>query len=131
MIQASACASVPKRIAIYGSGGMSHNPGGPRSGWVDEPLDNWFLDKLASGQVDDLKAMFSFPSENFIGGTGELRCWMVAAAAIDQVKHGHKAVRVDYMAARKVTTGSGWVYWPPIKEHAAEPVARRQPVAVR
>ena len=105
-----------KRIAIYGSGGMSHDPRGPRSGWVDEPLDNWFLDQLESGNADALKAMFSFRSENFVGGTGELRCWTVVAGAIDEVSKGHKAQRVDYIPARKVTTGAGWAYWPPIEE---------------
>jgi hypothetical protein len=29
----------PERVAIYGSGGLSHDPRGPRAGWVDEPLD--------------------------------------------------------------------------------------------
>ena len=33
---AKVCETSGKRIAIYGSGGMSHDPGGPRSGWVDE-----------------------------------------------------------------------------------------------
>jgi hypothetical protein len=112
------CESSSKRIAIYGSGGMSHDPRGPRSGWVDEPLDNWFLDQLSSGQADNLKAMFSFRSENFVGGTGELRCWTVVAGAVDEVKPGHKAEWTDYFPARKVTTGSGWVYWPPIEEQA-------------
>ncbi len=112
------CESSSKRIAIYGSGGMSHDPRGPRTGWVDEPLDNWFLDQLTSGQADNLKAMFSFRSENFVGGTGELRCWTVVAGAVDEVKAGHKAEWTDYMPARKVTTGSGWVYWPPIEKEA-------------
>ncbi len=29
-----------KRIAIYGSGGLSHDIGGPRTMWIDEPLDH-------------------------------------------------------------------------------------------
>ena len=108
------CEKSGKRIAIYGSGGMSHNPGGPRASWVDEPLDHWFLDQLTTGQSTNLKSMFSFNSENFIGGTGELRCWITVAGAMDYVKPGHKAVKVDYIPARKTTTGCGWVYWPPI-----------------
>ncbi|HLY67696.1 MAG TPA: hypothetical protein VKU60_19310, partial [Chloroflexota bacterium] len=28
----------PERVAIYGSGGLSHDPGGPRAGWIDRPL---------------------------------------------------------------------------------------------
>ncbi len=116
---AELCEQSDKRIAIYGSGGMSHNPGGPRAGWVDEPLDNWFLDQLTGGTMDNLKAMFSFRSENLVGGTGELHCWIAVAGAIDYVKPGHKAVKVDYMPARKVTTGCGWAYWPPVEAPVA------------
>jgi hypothetical protein len=116
---ADVLADSPKRIAIYGSGGMSHNPGGPRSGWVDEPLDNWFMDQLTGGTAENLKALFSFRSENTVGGTGELRCWMVVAGAMDQIKTGHQAVKVDYMATRKLTNGSGWAYWPEIKDPIA------------
>ena len=39
-----------RRIAILGSGGLAHDPGGKRSGWLDEPMDRWFLDQLAQGQ---------------------------------------------------------------------------------
>jgi len=128
---ADICATSPKRIAIIGSGGMSHDPRGLRSGWVDEPLDNWFLGQLTAGKVDALAAPFSFRSEFTIDGTGELRCWVVAAAAIDRMKPGHKAVKVDYFPARKVTTGCGWVYWPALDEAkpARKSSAKKEPVA--
>ena len=120
---AKVCEGSDKRIAIYGSGGMSHDPGGPRSGWVDEPLDHWFLDQLTLGTPETLKAMFSFHSENFYGGTGELRTWITVAAAMDQVKSGHQAKVVDYLPTRKGSTGMGWVYWPQVE--AKQPVAAR------
>lgn len=122
---AAVCADSPKRIAIVGSGGMSHDPRGPRSGWVDEPLDNWFLDRMAAGELDKLPAPFSFRSEFTIDGAGELRCWLVTAGAMQYMKPGHKAVKVDYFPARKVTTGSGWAYWPPIETAAKRETARR------
>ena len=118
---AKACEASGKRIAIYGSGGMSHDPGGPRSKWVDEPLDYWVLDQLTTGNLEALEAMFSFRSEFFEGGTGELRTWIIVAGAMDYLKHGHKATLVEYMPARKATTGSGWVYWPSLEA----PVAAR------
>ncbi len=108
---ANVCEESDKRIAIIGSGGMSHDPKGPRSGWVDEPLDTWFMEQIVNGTPNNLKAMFSFRSENFVGGTGELRCWITVAAAIDQLKKGHKGIKVDYIPARKVTSGVGWAYW--------------------
>jgi hypothetical protein len=96
-------------------------------GWVGEPQDNWFLRQLREGNVDALKAMFSFRSELFRGGGGELRTWIVAAAAMDYMKPGHKAAWSDYIPARKVTTGSGWVYFPPISDEEAR--SRQQAVA--
>jgi len=120
---ARSCEKSDKRILITGSGGMSHDPRGLRSGWVDEPQDNWFLEQLMSGNVEALKAMFSFRSELFRGGGGELRTWIVAAAAIDYMKPGHKAAWTDYIPARKVTTGCGWVYYPPL---SAEDIEARQ-----
>jgi protocatechuate 4,5-dioxygenase beta chain len=33
-----------ERIAVLGTGGLSHEPGGPRYFWVDEAFDLWFLD---------------------------------------------------------------------------------------
>ena len=123
---AKICESSDKRIVITGSGGMSHDPRGLRSGWVDEPQDNWFLEQMMNGNVDALKAMFSFRSELFRGGGGELRTWIVAAAAIDYMKPGHKAAWTDYIPARKVTTGSGWVYYPPLTQEDLEAHARQE-----
>jgi hypothetical protein len=40
---AAICADLPAPICIYGSGGMSHDPSGPQSGWVDQYLDRWVL----------------------------------------------------------------------------------------
>ena len=118
---AKVCEASPKRIDIYGSGGMSHDPGGLRSTWVDEPLDQWFLKQITAGTPEKLEAMFSFHSENFYGGTGELRTRITVAAAMDYVKPGHQAVKVDYVPARKGSTGVGWVYWPPVEEAVAVP----------
>jgi hypothetical protein len=108
---ASICQRMPQKIALFGSGGMSHDPAGPRACWVDEPLDRWFLDRLAAGKPDELSALFSFRSAATDSGTGELRTWLPVAAAMDAVQPGLPATVVDYFAARKSTAGCGWVYW--------------------
>ena len=82
-------------------------------------LDQWFLEQITAGTPEKLEAMFSFHSENFYGGTGELRTWITVAAAMDYMKPGHQAVKVDYVPARKGSTGVGWVYWPPVEEAVA------------
>ena len=105
------CRNLPQRIALYGSGGMSHDPLGPRAGWVDEELDRWFLDQLTAGTPDQLRALYSFRSAATESGTGELRTWLPVAGAMDAVQPGIKATLVDYFVARKSTCGNGWVTW--------------------
>src|SRR5262245_32235191 len=38
-----------ERIAVVATGGLSHEPGGPRYFSIDEVFDRWFLDLLAEG----------------------------------------------------------------------------------
>ena len=38
------------RVALLGSGGLSHEPGGARYYFIDEAFDRWFLDLVASGE---------------------------------------------------------------------------------
>jgi hypothetical protein len=103
-----AFAGRPEKIALMASGGLSHDPRGPRSGWIDEPLDRWFLDQLALGRVDSLMDLFTFDSDTLRGGTGEIRSWIVAASAFE----GKPATVVDYIPARHTVTGLGFAYWP-------------------
>jgi protocatechuate 4,5-dioxygenase beta chain len=106
------CRPLPQRIALYGSGGMSHDPRGPRAGWVDETLDRWFLDQLAAGTPDRLGWLFWCRAAATDSGTGELRTWLPVASAMDAVRPGVRARVVDYFVARKSTVGNGWVSWP-------------------
>ena len=43
-----------ERIAVVATGGLSHEPGGPRYFWVDEEFDRWFLDLLKKGDHETL-----------------------------------------------------------------------------
>jgi catalytic LigB subunit of aromatic ring-opening dioxygenase len=97
----------PERVAIYGSGGLSHDPRGPRAGWVDEPLDRWVLDKIAAGEGAALKSLFTPAVASFGAGTGEIRNWVAVAGAYE----GVKATVVDYIPARHAVTGLGFAYW--------------------
>src|SRR5262249_43818728 len=44
----------PERIAVIATGGLSHEPGGPRYFWGDEEIDLWFLDLLKKGDHETL-----------------------------------------------------------------------------
>ncbi len=98
----------PERVAICASGGMSHDPQGPRAGWIDEPLDRWVLERIATNRGAELKNLFTFDSDTLRGGTGELRAWISAAGACQW-----PATVVDYVPIHHVKTGVGFAFWPP------------------
>ena len=104
---AEALANRPERVAILGSGGLSHCPMGPRAGWVDEPLDHWVLDRISSGEGEELRNLFTFDSDTLRSGTGEIRSWITVAGAF----HGRRATVLDYIPARHAVTGLGFAYW--------------------
>ena len=53
----------PEKVAIMASGGLSHDPRGPRAGWIDAPLDRWVLEQLRSGDGEALCHLFEFDSD--------------------------------------------------------------------
>jgi Catalytic LigB subunit of aromatic ring-opening dioxygenase len=101
--------SRPEKVAIMASGGLSHDPRGPRAGWIDTALDRWVLEKLRSGDGEALCHLFEFDSDTLKGGTGEIRSWIVVAGACG----GAPATIVDYIPAHHAVTGLGFAYWSP------------------
>lgn len=77
-----ACDAVPERIALFGTGGISHWPATPDSGTVNEPWDREFLDRWARQDKD---ALLSYTDAETLrdGGQGgfEIRTYIAAAAA--------------------------------------------------
>ncbi|MSQ72798.1 MAG: hypothetical protein EXR27_16125 [Betaproteobacteria bacterium] len=98
------------RIAMYASGGLSHDPNGPRAGWIDEPMDHWILERIASNRGEELTNLFSFDSATVRGGSGEIRAWISVAAACRRA-----GVVVDYFPVHHAKTGVGFAYWPAIE----------------
>jgi aromatic ring-opening dioxygenase LigB subunit len=97
----------PEKVAIMASGGLSHDPRGPRAGWIDAPLDRWVLEQLRSGNGEALCHLFEFDSDTLRSGTGEIRSWIVVAGAC----RGAKATIVDYIPAHHAVTGLGFAYF--------------------
>ena len=106
---AQALRSRPEKVAIMASGGLSHDPRGPRAGWIDTALDRWVLEKLESGDGESLCHLFEFDSDTLRGGTGEIRSWIVVAGACGCAP----ATIVDYIPAHHAVTGLGFAYWSP------------------
>jgi protocatechuate 4,5-dioxygenase beta chain len=97
----------PEPVAIYASGGLSHDPFGPRAGWIDEPLDRWFLERLERNDPAALRTLFTFDSDTLRGGTGELRAWITVAAAMRR-----PARVIDYIPSHHAKVGLAFAYWP-------------------
>lgn len=74
--------SVPEKIAVVGTGGISHWPATPDSGKINEAWDREFLDRLVRRDKD---ALLSYTDEETYrdGGQGgfEIRTFIAAAAA--------------------------------------------------
>jgi protocatechuate 4,5-dioxygenase beta chain len=96
-----------ERVAIYASGGLSHCPVGPRAGWVDEPLDRWVLNRIETGNGEELSNLFLFDSDTLRSGTGEIRSWITVAGAF----HGLAGKVVDYIPSVHAVTGLGFAMW--------------------
>lgn len=97
------------RVAIMATGGLSHDPGGPRYFDVDEVFDRWFLDLLAEGDAERLlrEATIEKMVAAGDGGTTELLAWIVALGAAG----GRPARTVVYEPARALRCGMGGVIW--------------------
>lgn len=100
------------RVAVLATGGLSHEPGGPRYFWVDEEFDRWFLDLLRKGDHETLVRECTLERMEAAGsgGTAELLAWIVALAFTT----GPVDV-LAYMPAIAWRSGTGMVVWPDVR----------------
>ena len=98
----------PERIAVVATGGLSHEPGGPRYFWVDEAFDRWFLDLLKRGDHQALlrECTLERMEEAGSGGTAELLAWVLVLAFT-----AGPADVLAYMPAVAWRSGTGMVVW--------------------
>jgi aromatic ring-opening dioxygenase catalytic subunit (LigB family) len=77
-----ACDSVPEKIAIVGTGGISHWPATPDSGKINEPWDREFLDRLMRNDKEALLSYDDMQTYRDAGQGGfEIRTFIAIAAA--------------------------------------------------
>lgn len=98
----------PERVALVATGGLSHEPGGPRYFWVDEEFDRWFLDLLERGDHQALLRECTLERMEAAGsgGTAELLAWVLVLACT----RGPADV-LAYMPAVAWRSGTGMVVW--------------------
>jgi 2,3-dihydroxyphenylpropionate 1,2-dioxygenase len=90
-----ACAARPERIAVIGTGGISHWPATPDSGKINEPWDRAFLEKFLANRREELLAYKDEETWREAGQGGlEIRTFIALAGAAE----GH--------------TGELWFYAP-------------------
>jgi len=77
-----ACDAVPERVALIGTGGISHWPATPDSGKINEAWDREFLSRLMRS---DREALLDYSDEQTYADAGqggfEIRTFIAAAAA--------------------------------------------------
>jgi aromatic ring-opening dioxygenase catalytic subunit (LigB family) len=74
-----------KRVAVLGTGGLSHWVGLPEMGRVNAEFDRWFMDTLAAGHQSEIIARYRKAEElDAVAGNGgqEVRDWLAAAGAM-------------------------------------------------
>jgi len=85
----------PLRVAIFGTGGMSHQLQGPRAGLINKEFDNRFLDLL----VNDPEAAMRIPHIEYVREAGsegiELVMWLIMRGALaDDAKEVYRFYHV-------------------------------------
>jgi 3-O-methylgallate 3,4-dioxygenase len=99
---ASAIRQAPgnSRIAVVGSGGLSHTI-------IDEALDHGVIRAI---KANDLGSLGALTASQLTAGTSEIRNWIVTAAAANR-----PATVVDYVPCYRIPTGvgcgMGFAYW--------------------
>jgi aromatic ring-opening dioxygenase catalytic subunit (LigB family) len=98
-----------ERIALVATGGLSHEPGGPRYFHLDEAFDRDYLALLEKGNHKDVLREITMErmEEAGSGGTGELIAWFIVMAAT----RGAAKV-LGYTASYSWRSGTGFVIWP-------------------
>ena len=97
------------RVGLMGTGGLSHEPGGPRYFTMDSKFDRWFLELMEESDPDRVVREATIERMNDAGGGGttELLAWMVAMAAAG----GTPARTVFYVASQEMRCGIGGSVW--------------------
>src|SRR5882672_560348 len=96
----------PLRVAILGTGGLSHSIGEPTMGAIHEAFDRETI-KLFSSSEQSLIEFLEAKLPNSGNGSEEVRNWLVAHGAAG----GRGFELVDYLPVPKVIVGCGFAAW--------------------
>jgi len=93
-----------ERVAILATGGLSHFPGSPRIGEIDETFDHQLLEVMRQGKG---RSLVDYSVQDLLqAGDTEFLNWMVVIGAVGDAKASYTAYMPDFVA-----TGWGFVSW--------------------
>ena len=93
-----------ERVAILATGGLSHFPGSPRIGEIDESFDHRLLEVMRQGKG---KSLVDYSVQDLLAaGDTEFLNWMVVLRAIADARASYTSYMPDFVA-----TGWGFVSW--------------------
>jgi hypothetical protein len=104
--KAIASYAAPLRVAVLGSGGLSHSIGEPTMGVIDEKLDRECI-RLFSSPENELLLYLEQQLPAAGNGTEEIRNWLVAHGAAG----GRGFELIDYLPVPTVIVGCGFAAW--------------------
>ena len=104
---AAAIAAWPgdERVALLATGGLAHQLGGERFGWIAEDFDRRFLGLLTDGPREAVGELTNDEIDAAGNGTNEIRNWIAVAGAVP-----HAPARVVYYEPLGIT-GTGIVLY--------------------
>ena len=94
------------RVAIVGTGGLSHSIGEPTMGAIDEPFDIECIERF-KGSTAKLFAFLEEKLSKTGNGAEEVRNWLVAHGAAG----GRGFEVIDYLPVPAVIVGCGFASW--------------------
>jgi len=101
-----------ERVVLMGTGGLSHDPGGPDYFTVNAEFDRWFMQLMETGDLERVTRELTF--EKLLtggdGGAGELLAWIVAMGAAAELGQP-RAESVFYVPSVPMRCGMGGCYW--------------------
>ncbi len=97
----------PLRVAVLGTGGLSHSIGEPTMGTIDEDFDRECIRLFSAGEPARLAEVLEDRLPRTGNGAAEVRNWAVAHGAA-----GHRGFElVDYLPVPQVIVGCAFAEW--------------------
>jgi hypothetical protein len=99
------------RIAVLGTGGLSHWVGPPETGRVNAEFDRWFLDRLTRGEIAEVTSKYArYEDLEAVAGNGghEIRDWLAVAGTMPPQL---RPKVLAYEPLKEWFTGTGIMGW--------------------